>query len=102
MDALYQIENVINQVPPCGIICSACKNHVDQGGKCIGYPGGCRKCKTLYGCCVEKKGLSYCYQCRTFPCSRFRKFNESWLKLGQDLIKNQMEIQLILEKNGKK
>ena len=59
--------------------------------RCEGAVIGCknRKCKSIYVCCVEKKELEFCYQCEIFPCSKFRKFADRWLKHGQDLILNQ-------------
>lgn len=33
-----------------------------------------------------------CYQCKIYPCARYRKFADSWIKLGDDLLKNQQEI----------
>lgn len=79
-------------IPPCGIYCGKCPNY--EKGKCKGFEDGCkkRKCKSFYMCCIEKKGLKHCYECKTFPCARFRKFTETWLKYGQDLIKNQETI----------
>ena len=75
-------------IPCCGIFCGGCPKFI--GNKCCGATINCeiRKC-SLYKCCVEKRGLRFCYECKTFPCSRFKKFAETWLKLGQNLIENQ-------------
>ena len=81
----------IGFVPPCGIYCGGCPNYVRNKNRCEGAETGCktRKCKRIYVCCIEKKGLNFCYQCKTFPCSKFKSFATTWLKYGQDLIENQ-------------
>lgn len=83
-------------VPPCGIFCGGCPRY-NSGKKnsCSGAESHCkeRKCKSIYVCCVEKKGLEYCHQCKAFPCSRFKKFSESWKQYGEDLIDNQKKIE---------
>lgn len=85
-------------VPPCGIFCGACPIHLREGSPCPGVTH-CRerKCKGIYVCCVEKKGLRFCHECKTFPCARFRKFAQTWLKYGQDLVQNQMELKTLGE-----
>lgn len=81
-------------IPPCGIFCCGCPNFTREKNKCPGADKGCktRKCKGIYVCCIEKKGLEFCYQCKSFPCSRFKKFADRWTKYGQDLIANQKYI----------
>ena len=87
-------------IPPCGIFCGGCPNYIRDKKTCLGAQEHCknRKCKGIYVCCKEKKGLNYCYECKSFPCSRFKKFAESWLKLGQDLILNQQQLKELGEK----
>lgn len=80
-------------VPPCAIFCGACPKYIRDKQACLGAEKHCRKCKSIYICCREKKGLNYCYECKSFPCSRFKKFSASWLKIGQDLIKNHQQLQ---------
>lgn len=84
-------------IPPCGIYCGACPNFTREKNKCDGFENACkaRKCKGIYVCCVEKKRLEFCYQCKTFPCSRYKKFADRWLKHGQDLLKNQALIKTL-------
>lgn len=79
------------KLPPCGIHCGTCPVYLREKNPCPGADEHCkvRRCKGIYVCCVEKKGLEYCYQCKTYPCSRFRKFAETWKKYGQDLLENQ-------------
>ena len=77
-------------IPCCGVFCGGCTFYTRPKPRCSGASSRCaeRKCG-LYSCCVEKKGFRYCFECATFPCNRFKKFAETWLKLGQDLIANQ-------------
>lgn len=78
-------------IPPCGIYCGSCPNFTREKNKCEGAEIGCkkRKCKGIYVCCIEKKGLEFCHQCKAYPCSTFKKFAERWVKYGQNLMQNQ-------------
>ncbi|KNY29922.1 DUF3795 domain-containing protein [Pseudobacteroides cellulosolvens] len=84
-------------VPPCGIYCGGCPNYLRYKNPCLGAEKHCkeRNCKSIYVCCKEKKGYEFCFECKTFPCSRFKKFSESWIKLGQDLILNQQQLRIM-------
>ncbi|SCY06023.1 DUF3795 domain-containing protein [Alkaliphilus peptidifermentans] len=81
-------------IPPCGIYCGECPNFLRTNNPCEGAEKHCkvRKCKGIYVCCIEKKRYNYCFQCSIFPCSRFKKFAEKWMKLGQNLISNQQNL----------
>ncbi len=76
-------------IPPCGIFCGRCPNYLRSKNRCNGAETDCRKCKSIYVCCVEKRGHKFCYECTIFPCSRFKKFAATWIKYNQDLIANQ-------------
>jgi hypothetical protein len=78
-------------VPPCGIFCGTCPNFTREKNKCQGADIHCktRKCKGIYVCCIEKRGLEYCFQCSIYPCSKLQKFANNWLKYGQNLLQNQ-------------
>ena len=88
------------RVPTCGIFCGDCPNYVRERKNCCGAETNCkiRKC-VIYKCSVEKKGLRFCSECKTFPCVRFKKFAETWLKLGQNLIENQALLKEVGVKN---
>ncbi|MDF2802931.1 MAG: putative acetyltransferase [Anaerocolumna sp.] len=86
------MSDYIGFIPPCAIYCGDCPNYTKKNNSCE------RKCKGIFVCCKEKKGLDYCYECKSFPCARFKKFAESWMKLGQDLIANQFELRKLGEK----
>lgn len=77
-------------IPCCGIFCGNCPNYYRDKNACCGAEKHCveRRCE-IYKCCIEKKELRFYNECKIFPCSRFKKFAETWLKLGQDLIANQ-------------
>ncbi|HLP77039.1 MAG TPA: DUF3795 domain-containing protein [Candidatus Paceibacterota bacterium] len=81
-------------VPPCGIYCGSCPSYTRNRSPCPGAGVHCRtrKCKTIYVCCVEKRGLRFCYECGSYPCARFRQFAETWTRCGQSLIENQKRI----------
>ncbi|MCG8582077.1 MAG: DUF3795 domain-containing protein [Bacteroidales bacterium] len=78
-------------VPPCGIFCGGCPVYIRDTKRCEGAEKGCkkRKCKGIYVCCIEKKELEFCYQCKSYPCARYRQFADRWKKYGQDLLTNQ-------------
>lgn len=44
--------------------------------RCKGAVKACktRKCKGIYVCCIEKKGLEFCYECNSYLCSGYQKF----------------------------
>ncbi len=86
-------------VPPCGIFCGGCPVFMRDKNNCLGAEIGCkaRRCKGIYVCCIEKKGLEFCHQCKTYPCSKYLKFADRWKKYGQDLRQNQD----FIRENGK-
>ncbi len=97
------MENKILQydgfIPPCGIFCGGCPIYTREKNSCEGANKGCksRKCKGIYVCCIEIKGLEFCHQCKSYPCSRYRKFADRWQKYRQDLLRNQV----FIKANGK-
>ena len=88
-------EEKLNLVTPCGYCCLSCPAYIDSlctdeiaiqkeatraslpveklKGDCTGCrpnkgsPHGNVLCQT-YDCCVNEKGLDFCYQCDDFPC----------------------------------
>jgi hypothetical protein len=86
-------------IPPCGIYCGSCPNFTREKNRCAGADQACksRKCKGIYVCCIEKKDLEFCYQCKSYPCARYRKFADTWKKYGQNLLDNQE----LIKNNGK-
>ena len=69
------MENKILQldgyIPPCGIYNGGCPNYMREKNRCEGAKKDCKtgKCKGIYASCIEKKGLEFCHQCKSYPCS---------------------------------
>lgn len=65
-------------IAPCGLYCGECEAFQDRRcGGCVSRQGLCLKytkiCK-IYSCCVDRRRLRFCSDCRDFPCERFSKF----------------------------
>ncbi|MBF0649021.1 DUF3795 domain-containing protein [Dysgonomonas sp. GY75] len=79
------------RVPACGVFCGGCPVYVRDKKPCPGAGINkirCDSCKTFHLCC-QSRGIVHCYECRTFPCSKFKGFAKRWLKYGQNFIENQ-------------
>lgn len=79
------------RVPACGVFCGGCPLYVREKNPCPGAEintARCEKCKSFHLCC-EERGIAHCYECKTFPCYRFKRFSKNWEKYGQDFIENQ-------------
>ena len=78
------------KVPCCGIFCGSCPKYTRDKNICFGAENNCEKRKCgIYECCIEKKKHVFCFQCKTFPCNKFKRFAETWKNLGQNLYENQ-------------
>lgn len=78
-------------IPACGVFCGGCPTYIREKKPCPGAEINktrCEKCKTFHWCCAEK-GITHCYQCNIFPCSKLKNFTKRWLKYGQNFIENQ-------------
>lgn len=88
----YVISKPYNgRVPACGVFCGGCPVYVRDKKPCPGAEANkarCENCKTFHLCC-QSKGISHCYQCKAFPCAKFKGFAKRWLKYGQNFIDNQ-------------
>lgn len=79
------------RIPACGIFCGGCPNYIRTKRCCKGAEHNierCNRCKSFHLCCKDRE-IEYCYQCSSFPCARFKRFRQNWLKYGQDMIENQ-------------
>lgn len=84
---------------PCGMDCMVCYKHCASKKPCAGClpgdagkPEHCRKCKLKS--CVQAKGLTYCYQCREFPCKAIKALERSYQKrYGASLIQNSRQVE---------
>ena len=87
---------------PCGMNCMVCYKHCFTKKPCpgcmgmnTGKPKHCRSCKIKD--CVQKKSLTYCYECTDFPCKLINNLEKSYNKrYGESLIANS----LIVKDNG--
>ncbi len=90
------IDNIM--FAPCGINCMVCYKHCNSKKPCIGCLAGdlgktehCRKCKIKD--CVNKKELTYCFECVDFPCMLIKNLEKSYNKRYQaSLIKNGLSV----------
>lgn len=79
------------RVPACGVFCGGCPMYLRKKKPCPGAEinsARCENCKSFHLCCKERE-ITHCYQCKSFPCYRFKRFAKSWEKYGQNFIENQ-------------
>ncbi len=79
------------RIPACGVFCGGCPVYTRAKNPCPGAEINfkrCENCKTFHLCCKERN-ITYCFQCKTFPCYKFKRFTKSWMQYGQNLINNQ-------------
>ncbi len=80
------------RVPACGVYCGKCPVFIREKNSCPGAEINikkCENCKSFHLCCKDR-GINHCYECKTFPCARLKRFSQSWKKYGQDIIENQI------------
>jgi hypothetical protein len=85
------MKRYMGRVPACGVFCGGCPIYTREQNPCPGADINiqrCEKCKTFHLCCREKE-ITYCFECRVFPCPKFKNFAKRWLKYGQNFIDNQ-------------
>ena len=88
---LSVIKPYYGRIPACGVFCGGCPIYTREEKPCPGTEKNktrCEKCKTFHLCCIEK-GITHCYQCNIFPCTKFKGFAKRWLKYEQNFIENQ-------------
>lgn len=86
-----KLKHYQGRVPACGVFCGGCPIYTRDRKPCPGAEinsARCDNCKSYHLCC-EERGISHCYECSVFPCGKFKRFANNWLKYGQDLIQNQ-------------
>lgn len=87
-------EHMNTMFAPCGMNCKVCYRHCYHKKSCQGClnqdenkPEHCRKCKIKD--CVKSKRVTYCYECRDFPCKQIVNLDKSYIKRYQvSLIEN--------------
>jgi hypothetical protein len=86
------------RVPACGVFCGGCPRYQNPcPGADINFQR-CEKCKTFHLCCKERN-ITHCYECKFFPCAKFKRFSNNWLKYGQNFIENQNLLKDVGEEN---
>lgn len=97
--ALFAKETGFELAAPCGLYCGSCEIYrackdddfetLAGFGKELNMPldevvcDGCRTEKTMFWCpdceikgCCEERGVSFCFECRDFPCIALVEFQE--------------------------
>lgn len=93
------IKNYEGRIPACGVFCGGCPTYTREKNPCPGAEINikrCESCKTFHLCCKEK-GITHCFECKEFPCRKFKSFSKRWVKYGQDFIENQKMLKKIGE-----
>jgi len=85
----------------CGLNCGLCpRYHTEGGSRCPGCGGMDFELKHpacgVIGCSQKHGGIEYCYQCREYPCPRFRDIGQrdsfiSYRKVLSDFCKAETE-----------
>ncbi len=86
-----KIQRYQGRIPACGVFCGGCPTYTREKSPCKGAElnsSRCEKCKTFHLCCLGKE-ITHCFQCSSFPCTKFKGFTKRWLKYGQNFIENQ-------------
>lgn len=81
---------------PCGMNCMVCYKHCYVKKPCVGcLPGDdgklehCRKCKIKD--CIREKGLTYCFECVSFPCKLIKNLEKSYnQRYGASLVQSSL------------
>ncbi|WP_028042102.1 DUF3795 domain-containing protein [Candidatus Stoquefichus massiliensis] len=84
---------------PCGMNCMVCYKHCYHKKQCagclrndMGKPEHCRQCKIKD--CTQSKGLSYCFECPSYPCQLIKNLEKSYNKRYQaSLMENSIFVQ---------
>ena len=79
------------KIPACGVFCGGCPTYIREKNPCPGADinqAKCEKCKTFHLCCADRK-ITHCFECKIFPCYKFKSFSKRWEKYGQNFIENQ-------------
>ena len=93
MKMLVKIEAIM--IAPCGVNCLACSAYLDRKKPCFGCRApieqitrkSCRDCVKKE--CAFEKGIQWCFECHSFPCSRIKSLNKRYKQnYGVDLVQN--------------
>jgi hypothetical protein len=86
---------------PCGMTCTVCYVHLRKKKPCLGChgrvaskPEHCRRCKIKD--CVASYGISFCFECSSFPCVTIKRLDKSYGQRYQvSLIDNAIRIKTV-------
>ena len=86
---------------PCGMTCAVCYVHLRDKKPCLGChgrdeskPNHCRECKIKD--CAVSRGLDFCFECSSFPCSSIKRLDKSYRQRYQvSLIENSIRIKTV-------
>lgn len=71
-------------IAPCGVNCRACSAYLASKNPCPGCRAPKEKItrKSCRGCakknCAFERGLTWCFECESFPCSRINDLNKRY------------------------
>ncbi len=83
---------------PCGVSCFACGAYLSEKTNCPGCraPAEEHTRKSCMNCmkkkCAFRKGLSWCFECNRFPCSRMKDLSKRYMQnYDVDLVQNGLD-----------
>lgn len=91
-------------IAPCGVNCLACSAYLNKKHPCPGCRASseehkrksCRNC--IKKKCAFDKGLTWCFECTCFPCSRIKDLNKRYKQNYEvDLVQNGLDAQQNME-----
>lgn len=68
----------------CGLFCGTCPSYPDICGGCLStrVAPGCDDCGSGFRDCANAHGVTRCYECTAFPCTRLEKFSHRHIENG--------------------
>ena len=86
---------------PCGMNCYVCYVYLKEKKPCLGCrgreeskPEHCRKCKIKD--CALSRGVDFCFDCPTFPCSTIKRMDKGYKQRYQvSLMENAIRIKAV-------
>ena len=62
----------------CGLFCGTCPSYPDECGGCLSnrIAPGCDTCGNGFRSCAKEHGITRCFECGEFPCTRLKVFSK--------------------------
>lgn len=79
---------------PCGIDCGICSGYLREKNRCPGCLNATETTlKHIFTCskkiCAESQGITYCYECKKFPCYNLKKLEKRYsTQYGESPVNN--------------